>query len=356
MSKHHGHETADEVTRTGVFEQKTRWYQWGICASLFVLGALFSLGIHSFTEHLNQQNKPLRLSMIGDNHYRFIDPLISSNVDGNEVPERFESLNREIKAHTERLVKDKKIIAASVYVRDFNTGTGLEVYAGERYNPASLLKVPIMMAFYKIAEGRPGILRERVVLGKVSASKKQAVYPPQKHVESWRTYTVEELIEHMIFYSDNDAAEALVNYLNNSGRDYELLNEVFNDLGVHELKIGSDFIDPKTYSLFLRVLYNATYLNRTMSEKTLTLLSRTDFQDGIHLGIPTTTPIAHKFGEFTAQTETGTVLENQLHDCGIVYAKDHPFALCVMTKGEQFTDLSAAIGQLAKIVYEDAVK
>ena len=329
---------------------------WYFAAFAFILGSLFAIGVHSLTEHLNGQTKPLRLSMIGDSHYRFIDPLISSNIDGVEVPERFETLHSKLKTEISQLVEDKKIRAASIYVRDFNSGTGLEVYSGERYNPASLLKVPIMMAFYKIAEGRPGILRERIVVGRVNASKSQDVYAPQKKLQSWNTYSVSELIEHMILYSDNDAATALVDFLNNSGSDYEVLNEVFNDLGVHELRIGSDFIDPKTYSLFLRVLYNATYLNREMSEKALGLLSRTDFNSGIRIGIPTTTPISHKFGEFTAQSETGILVESQLHDCGIVYAQNHPFALCIMTKGEKFDQLSSAIAQLSKIVYEDAVK
>ena len=352
MSKDHNH--VDTHSRGDVMH--TRSFVWYMVGMSFVLGALLSLGIHSFTEHLSQSNRPLRLSMVNENHYKYIDPLISSNLDGTEVPARFEVLNKTLKAAIADLQKDKKISTASVYVRDFNSGTGLEVYAGERYNPASLLKVPIMMAFYKIAEGRPGILKERVTVGALTASKIQAVYPPKKHIESWHSYSIEDLIDHMITYSDNDAATALVDFLNSSGRDYEWLNEVFNDLGIHELRIGSDFIDPKTYSLFLRVLYNATYLNREMSEKALELLSRADFNDGLRAGIPAPVPVVHKFGEFTAQSETGTVVENELHDCGIVYAKDHPFALCVMTKGERFTDLSAAIAQFAKIVYEDAIK
>jgi beta-lactamase class A len=338
------------------FQGVSRFNPWYLSVISFILGSLFALGVHNFTEHLNGQTKPLRLSMIGDNHYRFIDPLISSNVDGAEVPEHFEALHSRLKAEISQLIEDKKISAASIYVRDFNSGTGLEVYSGERYNPASLLKVPIMMAFYKIAEGRPGILREQIMIGKASASRNQDMYPPQKKLQSWSTHSVSDLIGHMILYSDNDAATALVDFLNNSGRDYEVLNEVFNDLGVHELRIGSDFIDPKTYSLFLRVLYNATYLNREMSEKALYLLSRTDFNSGIRAGIPTTTPVSHKFGEFTAQSEMGIVVESQLHDCGIVYAASRPFALCIMTKGEKFDQLSSAIAQLSKIVYEDAIK
>lgn len=294
--------------------------------------------------------------MVGDNHYHFIDPLISSNVDGTEIPERFEHLDSKLRSYIEDSIKEKKLIAASVYVRDFNSGSGFEVYSGERYNPASLLKVPIMMAFYKIAEGRPGILRQHITLGAAKSAAIQEQYPPKKHVESWQTYTVGELIERMIIYSDNDAATALVDFLNSSGRDYEWLSEVFSDLGVRELRIGSDFIDPKTYSLFLRVLYNATYLNRDMSERALSLMNKADFANGLRAGIPSEVIVAHKFGEFTAQSQTGDIIENQLHDCGIVYAKNHPFALCVMTKGKSFADLSRAISDIAGVVYEDQVK
>lgn len=329
------------------------WRAWAVLVLIFAAGALTALGIHSLTEHLQQGGRPLRLSMVGENHYTFIDPLISSNTDGSEVPERYRSLNSELKATIAALIKEKKISAASVYVRDFTTGTGLEVYSGERYNPASLLKVPIMMAFYKIAEGRPSVLDERIMVGKATEVLIQDAYVPQKHVQPWQSYSIEELIGYMIQYSDNTAAATLVDYLNRSGRDYEWLNAVFNDLGIHELRLGSDFIDPKTYSLFLRVLYNATYLNRDMSEKALTMLSKTAFSDGVRAGVASTTLVAHKFGEFTAQSEVGAPLERQLHDCGIVYAKDHPFAICVMTKGAQFSDLAAAIARITRITYDD---
>lgn len=352
MSKGHATEKGFKDAVSGVLCDRV----WLFAGAAFILGALFSLGVHSLTEHLSAPAKPLRLSMIGDSHYRFIDPLISSSVDSVEVPHHFESLDRRLRSEISRLIEDGHIRSASVYVRDFNSGTGLEVYSGERYNPASLLKVPIMMAFFKIAEGRPSILRERVTVGKLGATANQHAYAPQQKLKPWNSYSIGELIEHMIMYSDNDAATALVDFLNDSGRDYEVLNEVFNDLGVRELRIGSNFIDPKTYSLFFRVLYNATYLNREMSEKALGLLSRTDFNGGIRAGIPTTTPISHKFGEFTAQSETGIVIEHQLHDCGIVYAQKQPFTLCVMTKGMKFDQLSSAILQLTKIVYEDAVK
>jgi hypothetical protein len=45
-----------------------------------------------------------------------------------------------------------------------------------------------------------------------------------------------------------------------------------------------------------------------------------------------------------------------MHDCGIVYAKNQPYVLCVMSRGKSFADLSDAIALISKTVYDEMVK
>ena len=78
------------------------------------------------------------------------------------------------------------------------------------------------------------------------------------------------------------------------------LGDVFRDL---DISVPSDyaqqyFISAKNYSLFFRVLYNATYLSREMSEKALGLLSKTVFRDGLTAKLPSSVVVSHKFGEW----------------------------------------------------------
>ncbi len=169
-----------------------------------------------------------------------------------------------------------------------------------------------------------------------------------------KNYTTEELIKRMVVYSDNNATQLLYNKI-----DHQALKDVFADLGIdyQEDKILDDYISPKQYSLFFRALFNATYLNPEMSEKALSLLAQVDFTDGIASGIPSSIPIAHKFGE----RHTFYVLENnlnltQLHDCGIVFYKNNPYFLCVMTKGLDVSKQKKFIASISHITYTELEK
>ncbi len=101
------------------------------------------------------------------------------------------------------------------------------------------------------------------------------------------------------------------------------------------------------YAVVLRTLFSATYLNRLNSEKTLELLSKTYYKDGIVEGVPSNIPVAHKFGLREAQSVT------ELHDCGIIYYPDHPYLLCVMTAGSNFNLLQKIIQDISRITYEE---
>ncbi len=60
-----------------------------------------------------------------------------------------------------------------------------------------------------------------------------------------------------------------------------------------------------------------------------------------------TVPIAHKFGE------SGTPIEMQLHESAIVYLKNKPYLLTVMTKGKDNKTLSKLIGEISAVTYKN---
>jgi beta-lactamase class A len=128
------------------------------------------------------------------------------------------------------------------------------------------------------------------------------------------------------------------------------MGRVYKDLGMSSpTDAGNYEIDAVTYSRFFRVLYNSTYLSRTMSEYALELLSRGSFSDGLPAGVPNGVLVAHQFGERT-HPATG---ERQLHDCGIVYAPTRPYLLCVMTRGKEFKQLASVISDISREVYRE---
>lgn len=233
----------------------------------------------------------------------------------------------------------------SVYFRDLNNGPSLGINEKEPFSPASLFKVPIMMAILKEAEASPALLQQRVVDADEDDSGKQNI-PPSRRVETGRSYTVGELLHLMITTSDNRAHNLLLGYL-----DRKVFGRVFADLGLAapDIKARDASMRVKDYATFFRILYNASYLSREMSEKALRLLSESEYKNGLVAGVPAGTVVAHKFGERAYPDHP----ERQLHDCGIVYHPRTPYVLCVMTRGESLPALEAVIRDASALVYKE---
>lgn len=280
--------------------------------------------------------------------YKFINPLLACNTSDAQTASIFRPLERKLNDAIQTLTKGSDI-SVSLYFKQLRTGHQTAINENARYAPASLLKIPIMMAFYKVAESRPEILTQTFIYDGAEDLNQMENFRPFAAVESGKSYTVAELIESMIINSDNNAMTLLRDAI-----DERAMKEVFTDLGltVPDLGADPDFMNVKNYARFFRVLYNATYLNRAWSEKALELLTRNKPFKGIVAGVPAGVTVAQKFGERGLMTGTGGVVGRELHDCGIVYDSDDPYLLCVMTKGStSFEKLTDVIQKISGIVY-----
>ena len=148
----------------------------------------------------------------------------------------------------------------------------------------------------------------------------------------------------MAINSDNNAALLLVSSISMAD-----LDQSYSDLGVIVPQNEKYTMTVTTFAGFFRVLYNATYLNHTDSEHLLDLLSQSAFKQGIVAGVPPGIVIAHKFGERGYNNPS----PDELHDCGIVYAK-RPYLICIMTQGNGYNALAKAIADISKMIYEYA--
>jgi beta-lactamase class A len=155
----------------------------------------------------------------------------------------------------------------------------------------------------------------------------------------------------MIKYSDNNAEQLLADHLSTIGQ-LEVLSTLFADFGIKKDTMLDD-TTVGSYSLFLRVLYNATYLDRDYSEQLLSLLTQGDFTKGIEAGVPNGILVAQKFGDARIPNEQGEQVGAELQNCGIVYYPSHPYILCIMTKGSNIPVLEATIAGISQIVYQD---
>ena len=296
---------------------------------------------------------PLRQSELNGNHkYHFIDPLLvgRSPVDGNS--REYEMLEREVAQYIAAERAQGSLKVASVYFRDLKNTLKFSIKHDEKFNPASLVKVPTMMAYLKASEAVPSILEDRLTYKGASNANVREHYRSSTEIAAGADYSSRDLIGRMIRNSDNNAFNLVFEHLV-ATKNYESFNGMLEDLGIPRLdgnQALGDLITAREFSMFFRVLYNSTYLSRQHSEAALDTLSGTDFSAGLVAGIPPGVVVSHKFGEFGLVDDAG--VKRELHDCGIIYSPRLPYVLCVMTKGLEFPRLARVIAGISQRVYE----
>ncbi|MSR70539.1 serine hydrolase [Candidatus Kaiserbacteria bacterium] len=291
------------------------------CAVCFVAGA----GMSYFGALFGPGNSPSVLRA-GSEGYTYINPLLlcQNYEDGKFVA--FAPFKTEAEHITATARDAGKIISGSVYIRDLTNGRWTGVNEDELYTPASLLKVPILIAYLKQAEKNPSILREQLYYVQQPGQKPPLI--DDFILNSGNYYSIEELLRGMIIDSDNSAKDML-----ESRMDKDFLKDIYSELGMPNPydAAGSYRISTRTYALFFRVLYNATLLSREMSEKAFQILAGVKFDKGLRAGTPADIPVAHKYGYSVLKRDPPRIIE--LSDCGILYIPDKPHLVCVMARG-----------------------
>ena len=279
-------------------------------------------------------------------NYTYINPLLSCTQEYSANPIHVTKLSGAI----ERFIAEQRaantLIEASVYYRDLNNGPWFGINEDLLFSPASLIKVPMMMAVFKMAEKAPSLLSQKIVVKDIDSYLTQD-YMPSRKLEAGVQYSVYDLVLQMIAYSDNRAYEALKEVVLP-----EILERVYEDLDVDISKAATDpggnILSIKQYGAFFRILYNSSYLSKNYSEEALKILARTVFMDGLVAGVPVGVTVSHKFGERIYENSG----ERQLHDCGIIFKENRPYLIAVMTRGTDFVALAGIIEKISEMVYK----
>ena len=283
---------------------------------------------------------------IREGGYKFINPLLESELGESLISRELKPFKGRVEDLVMEQMSNREINHVSIYFRDMNNGPWFGINEREEFIPASLLKVPIMISVLKQAESSPALLDQKIIFS--GSNKANQYFASAKSLEQGREYTVNELLELMVVYSNNDAKDLLV-----ASIPQAQIENTFSRLGLEKPDFTvEDDLTIKAYATFFRILFNSSYLDREMSEKALELLSRTQFDSGLRAGVPTDITTANKFGEWWPSPSE----DKQLHDCGIIYLPERPYLLCVMTRGQSFEALADVITNVSKLVYEEVKK
>jgi beta-lactamase class A len=286
-------------------------------------------------------------------HYEFLSSRVGCDASLSRVDQRaMADFELKLKDVISQKKSTNEIKDAAVYVRTLQDGPILNVNAAVTFNPASLLKLPLYMTYMRLAEEEvPSLLDQRIEVGQFTDVPQ--VFSSEQIIQTNQAYSIQELLDRMIIYSDNRAYNVLQNYLVTVYVNTSPFLETLYGLGIVPEEVGSDVeISIRSYASIFRQLFYATYLSKEMSERTLKVLGKSTFQGGLRGGVPLEIPLAHKFGErVLADTDN-----RQLHDCGIVYMPERPYIICVMTRGTDFQILDSFITDISRMVFQEFEK
>lgn len=286
-------------------------------------------------------DEKLKILRLNENGLSYTRPLLLA--DQMHPAQTFSELKDKVSDLIEERIDKGDAEDVSVYFRSLNDGRWFEINETHLFNPASMLKISIMICFLKKVEKNPELLKEKIYVKGVSPDLRD---PRNKgnYLEPHQYYHYEDLLYKMICGSDNESANLLVEKITPAE-----FSHFYAELAIHNENMAElDYqLNVTDFSKFLRILYNSTYLSPEYSEYTLKLLTNTSYHNGINRYFQNQLTVAHKFGERIFPEHC------QVHDSGILYIKNTPVLLTVMSKGKHQANLEQLLADIGKLVKED---
>ncbi len=313
------------------FSYRERIFFW-IALCFFVIAGYFAhrTFFHSHSQFIERAD-----------HHSLINPAITANI-GKHYIINFKPLRYEIERIIARYPQK-----AFVYFSYLNNGAWLGINEREEFTAASTIKVPIAMSLLKAIEDKRLDLESRYTLQQLDLDSGFGdLYKNGSDVD----FSVDELIGIMLRQSDNTALNALVSVFDRIGI-IDPLEGVYGALGweftqvIPELGMPVDYstINLKTLSNLFVALYDAKYVDLDHSQYILQLLTESPFNDRIEAGVPDDILVAHKIGTASA--------DHTFSDCGIVYAPNRNYLLCLGLSGSSEATAARFMAEVSKAVY-----
>lgn len=225
----------------------------------------------------------------------------------------------------------------STYFEYIPTGNSIGVNGAQTFAYASLLKVPMVMAFYRIVD--QGQIKKTDTLT-ITSDVIDKSFGTLWQKGPGTKLSVADAIRFTLTDSDNTAYQLLRKQV--SPKEFA---NIFENLDIPlDIQNNEPTVTAKNYISILKSLFFTSSLRSDDSQEILRYLSQSSYTTGIRKPIPTTIAVAHKMGIITEQ--------EALYDCGIVYLPNNPYFLCVMTANRPQEEAERIIQTISGKVYD----
>ncbi len=232
-----------------------------------------------------------------------------------------------------------------IYFLYLNNDSWIGLNERDLFVAASTIKVPLTMSLYKASEEGKLSMDNLYSLTELDLDDN---FGNLYKAGADKSFTLEELAKIMLEQSDNTAAQAIVTALKRIGINQPLSDvylamgwDNYSDIGV---PVNYQNINVKTLANMVSTLYNASYINAKDSQKILNYLLNSPFNDKIVAGVPQDIPVAHKIGT--------SVPDDTFSDCGIVYAPNRNYLLCLGSNGGDEVRAAKFMAEISKAAYD----
>ena len=254
--------------------------------------------------------------------------------------------------------------AVGLYYRSLAGSDSLLIGANLRFHAASTMKVPVMIQIFRDADA--GLLRlddsltvhtafPSLVPGEAFTVGKEDDSDSTLYESVGRNRSVRELLELMITRSSNLATNILIERVGAVRAQASA-----RALGAWSIQVLRGVEDGQAYraglnntttardlGVLLIAIVQGRAASRPSCDSMLAILGRQEFNEGIPVGVPPGTRVAHK---------TGWIGEVVYHDAAVVYpARGGPYVLTVLTGGIKEDSVAHnLVADLSRLVYGTA--
>lgn len=273
----------------------------------------------------------------------FINPTVLSDLNKHFII-NFGPLKKELVE-----IQEKYPQKTYVYFSYLNNAAWVGLNERDLFIAASTIKVPLAMALLKAVEEGKIYLDDTYSLSDLDLDDN---FGELYKVGSDAEFSLQELMRIMLEQSDNTAMRGIYKAFQNLGIG-DPFTRVYETMGWQASSVEAipalgdapnyEHINLKTLANMFLSLYNADYIDIEHSNQILSYLANTPFDNKIAQGVPSDIMVAHKIGVAT-DAET-------FSDCGIVYAPNRNYLLCVGSNGGDEERAARFMAEVSKAVY-----
>lgn len=227
----------------------------------------------------------------------------------------------------------------AMYFEYLPSGTNIGINEDSEFTAQSLLKVPVVMAYFRMKE-RVGMQEDKTV--QIKKNELNDAFGDLYKKGAGYAINLADAVKLALQKSDNTASLILADQISQEDFTY-----VYDGLDIPEKVVGKNpIITVQEYSSILKALYDGSILSNDDSEHILELLTHTEFNEMLPSGVSSEIKIAHKIG---------LVNKEIYEDCGIVYMPMRPYILCMVSKSDRQTAVKR-MKNVSHLVYKYIAK